>query len=328
MKKIKVKLKRIKFYLFRYYVNFYNIFKKYDRRIAIVSCLKWKNKVTDDMNIKYYLNKRGIGVDIVAYEEKINFSKYDALIIRSIWGFQKNKNMFDEFLECAKLNNVKIFNSIDIIKNNYDKKTQFKLMDKYNINHVETVFVSKSDLNYENIMKIWRNKFGSYDKLVIKPTVSESGSDTYIISDKETGPNIFSANDICLKYNNINYDLMIQPFIEEIKNGEYSLVCFNSAFSHAIIRKVSVFNNSSSINYIENNKLDNELLDLVLKANNIVEYKENLYMRIDVIKHEEKYMVMELELLDPQLFINSISNRKIRHQTIEKLTENIINRIY
>ena len=51
MRKIANKLKRVKFYLFRTWVNIYAKTHKYSTYIGIVSCNTWKNKVYEDVSI-------------------------------------------------------------------------------------------------------------------------------------------------------------------------------------------------------------------------------------------------------------------------------------
>lgn len=321
------KLKRVKFYLFRAWVNIYAKTHKYSTYIGIVSCNTWKNKVYEDISTKYYLNKQGYGVDIISYEEKNDYSKYKALIIKSIWGFQKNKQTFDNFLKEVSKNKTPIYNSVEIISNNYNKEKQFELLDKYHIKHIDTIFI-KNDSNIEkNIKKIWQNKFNNYDKLVIKPVVSESSADTYIISLNETGKNTINLKDVKNKYQSINYSLMLQPFIKEVKNGEYSVICFSNKLSHVIKRCVSVFGEKPYIKSIPKETIDNEMHEIINKICSIKEYQNNLYMRIDLVKTNKEYQVMEVELLDPQLFLNAITPNCCKKEAYQIFTKEIINRI-
>lgn len=327
MRTIVNKLKRIKFYLFRTWVNIYAKTHKYSTYIGIVSCNAWKNKVYEDIAIKYYLNRQGYGVDIISYEEENDYSKYKALIIKSIWGFQKNKQTFDKFIAEVSKNKIPLYNSVEIISNNYNKEKQFKLLDKYHIKHIDTIFIDNNSNIEKNIKEIWQSKFNNYDKLVIKPVVSESSADTYIISLKEFGKNTITLKDVKDKYQNVNYSLMLQPFIKEVKDGEYSVICFSNKLSHVIKRCVSIFGEKPYIKYIEKETIDNNMLDTVNKICSIEEYKNNLYMRIDLVKANEEYQVMEVELLDPQLFLNSITSKHCKKEAYQTFIKEIISRI-
>lgn len=321
------KLKRIKFYLFRTWVNIYAKTHKYSTYIGIVSCNNWKGKVYEDISTKYYLNRQGYGADIISYEEENDYSKYKALVIKSIWGFQKDKEVFDKFLEEVSKNKIPLYNSIEIISNNYDKEKQFKLLDKYHIKHIETIFIKNNAKIEDNIKEIWKNTFNNYDKLVIKPVVSESSADTYIINLNESGKNTITIKDVRNKYQGINYSLMLQPFIKEVKDGEYSVICFSNKLSHVIKRCVSVFGEKPYIKYIEKETIDKKMIEIVNKICSIEEYQNNLYIRIDLVKTNEEYQVMEVELLDPQLFLNAITSKHCQKEAYQTFTKEIINRV-
>ena len=108
--------------------------KRFNKRIAIVSCDKWVGKVKEDELLKFELNKLLVDVDIISWQDKeINYSKYDALIIRSLWGYQDYIEEFVEYLDKLKKDNVKVFNNVDILKDNLNKHEQFKILDKYEI---------------------------------------------------------------------------------------------------------------------------------------------------------------------------------------------------
>ena len=120
---------------------------------------------------------------------------------------------------------------------------------------------------------------------------------------------------------------MLQPFIKEVKNGEYSVICFSNKLSHVIQRCVSVFGEKPYIKYIKKETIDDKMLEIVNKICLIKEYKDNLYMRIDLVKTNEEYQVMEVEQLDPQLFLNSITSNDYKKEAYQTFTKEIINRI-
>lgn len=322
-------IKQINFHLFKLsnqaYVFFYR--KKFSKSIAIVSCRRLKNKVKEDVYLKHSLNKLGIKADIIAWEDKsIDLKAYDALIIKSIWGFQHNLNAFYEWLDFIEQNNILLFNSVYVIRNSFDKEKQFMLLDKYEISHVDTIFLDNDNNINENVSRIWQDSYRKYDRLVIKPTISESGNDTYIISNEPEKNNI-KVNDIKNKFQNVNSKLMLQPFIENINDGEISLTYISGKLTNAVIRYCDIFTNKNMAKDIELDKLDAELINLANKIIDIPEYKNNLYIRIDAVKTNKGYEIMEVELLDPNLFLTFIDDKRKRKETFTYFAESIIDRI-
>lgn len=282
--------------------------KKLNRKIAIVSCNKWKNIVKEDVLLKIELNKKYIDVDIISWQDKtIDYSNYEALLIRSIWGYQDYIEEFISWLNILKKKNIKVFNNVDILLSNLNKYEQFKILDENNLPHIDTFFI-----NEENIYKI-NDIYNKYKDIVVKPIISGSGNNTFVVSNTINKNNI-KIEDINKKFdkvlNKVNNHIMVQPFIKEIDNGELSVVVINKQISHAVIRYTNIFNNLNQIRVINVNELDKKVLDIVQRCLKIKEYKEALYTRIDLIKIENEYKIMELELVEPQLFLNFRQTKK------------------
>lgn len=279
---------------------------KFNKKIAIVSSDKWINIVKEDILLKIELNNKHIDVDIISWQDKsIDYSKYDALIIRSIWGYQDYIEEFINWLNMLKNNNIKVFNNVDILLSNLNKYEQFKILDNNNLRHIDTFFIKKENIDVINSI------YKEYKDIVLKPIISGSGNNTYIISDNIKKNNI-EIKDVKEKFdkvlNKVNNYIMVQPFVKEINNGELSVVVINNEISHAAIRYTSVFNNVNQIRIINVNELDKKVLDIVKKCQNIKEYKDALYMRVDLVKIDNDYKIMELELVEPQLFFEFKQN--------------------
>src|SRR5574344_2334313 len=110
-------------------------------KIGIVSNNEFLNKITEDINIKRHLNLIDVDAEILAWEDtNIDYSKFDALILRSVWGYQNNYIEFKKWLCKLQDEKIIIFNDVNMIKNNIRKDLQFKLLDKYEIPHIKTIF--------------------------------------------------------------------------------------------------------------------------------------------------------------------------------------------
>lgn len=282
--------------------------KKFNKRIAIVSCDKWVGKVKEDELLKFELNKLLVDVDIISWQDKkVDYSKYDAVVIRSLWGYQDYIEDFINYLDKLKKDKVKVFNSVDILKDNLNKHEQFKILDKYEIPHIETFFLKKDEL--DKVSKI--NK--EHKDLVVKPIISGSGNNTFIISDTIEKNNI-RVEEVKERFsevlNDVNNYLMVQPFVKEIDDGEISVVLIDNKVSHMVVRNTSVFNDKGSIMVVGLDTMDDKMKAIVDSCTKIKEYKDALYMRVDLVKIDDAYKVMELELVEPQLFLGFRKTKK------------------
>lgn len=282
--------------------------KKFNKKIAIVSCDKWVGKVKEDELLKFELNKLLVDVDIISWQDKtVDYSKYDGIVIRSLWGYQDYIEEFIEYLDKLKKDKVKVFNNVEILKDNLNKYEQFKILDKYEIPHIETFFLRKDEL--DKVSKI--NK--EHKDLVVKPIISGSGNNTFIISNTIEKNNI-KVDDVKEKFsvvlNDINNYLMVQPFVKEIDNGEISVVLIDNKVSHIVVRNTSVFNNKGSIMVVGLDTMDDKMKAIVDSCTKIKEYQDALYMRVDLVKIDNEFKVMELELVEPQLFLSFRKTKK------------------
>ena len=246
--------------------NIYRKNHKFDNELIIASSDKYVNRIKEDINLCYYLMKDGINSRIMSYKD-IKCSSN--VIVRSVWGYQNDLDNFNNFI--TNREGITI-NSTSIIENNISKENQYKLFKKYDIDCIDTKFIyDKKDIVIDK-------------KSVLKPIISASGDNTYIIND---------INDVD-KIEDINRGYMLQPFIEDINNGEYSIILFNNEIMYGIKRYPGVFTNRQSVEYINKDNIDKDIINIIKKVNGIEEYKDYCFMRVDIVDNK----VIEIELLD------------------------------
>ncbi len=316
-RQIKLKLLLIKTYLYKFFKN-----KKKLKKVAILSCSNWKNKVSDDLLIMNKLLHNGINASIVAWDcEEV--SNYDLVIVRTIWGYEKNLEAFEEFLSKLESLNVKVLNNISVMKNNYYKDVQCKLLDKYEVPHINTYFVDKGTEDIESVVK--NIKANIFNDLVIKPCISASGGNTYLISDDKSKSNVIDINKLNENYKDVisKSSLMVQPFINEIKDGEISIIVIGNTITHGVIRYPKPFNLKNGVTWFDNGKVNEKMKLLVDKVNMITEYHDVLYKRIDMVKIGDDYSIMEIELVEPDLFIRNVNDKVVKDFILDTLVNEI-----
>jgi glutathione synthase/RimK-type ligase-like ATP-grasp enzyme len=207
-----------------------------------------------------------------------------------------------KLLEDFKARNIRCFNSTDIVKWNMNKSYLLELAQK-NINVVPTKIASKFSKD-----DIQNEVF----PIVVKPLYGASGVDTFLLKESTYSQNISNL---------YGREVMIQPYMESIKTeGEYSFLFFNGEFSHAVLKQSTNDDFRIQEGYggvvkpYEPN--EQELKQII----NIVKYT-NLslaYCRVDVVKDDNIFKLMELELIEPELFF------RFSIQGEEKLVEAVI----
>lgn len=294
------------------------------KKIGIVSCEKWKEKIQEDILLQQILIKLGLSVNIIAWEDKnINYSDYSHLIIRSVWGYQNNYAQFKKWLLFVNKLGIKVFNEVDMILNNIKKDKQFQILDKYSIPHIPTTFI-KSVKEFKKT-EIFEND------TIIKPIISGSGDNTYRITTNETilSQNAISKSEIYDVYSPIlsvmDSGIMIQPYVKEIENGEFACIFIDGINTHNMLRFPGVFSKKQKPIYLDN--IPEEVNVLANKVASLKEFRNHLYMRVDIVYRNNTPTIMEVELAEPDLLIKYIENEAIRNDIVRLFGESIVRRL-
>jgi hypothetical protein len=291
-------------------------------KIGIVSCDKYKNKILEDIMLKDVFRSKKIEADIISWESD-NTEEYDVFIIRSIWGYQYRYNELMKWIKATTQKNKIIFNDYETIKSNIDKKIQYDLLSKNGIPVIPYRIVDDKNRNLtleiNKTIKTFQNE--GYSEFVIKPSISESGENTYFckLNDK------IKIGEISNEFENIIYNMpyekiIIQPFFNEIKNGEYSCIVLGGRIIRKMIRFPGLFTERKEIKKVD--FIYDDEKKLVRKIQKC--YNNAVYMRADYIRVNGKIQLMELELVDPDLMTRKLKSKKEKNEFIEKFANEIL----
>lgn len=300
-------------------------------KIGIVSCNKWKEKIDEDIRLKLALQKIGIDADIIAWEED-RVDGYTLLILRSVWGYQNDYERFKAWLLSIQQKKIPLLNDPDIIMSNILKNRQFEILDKYDIEHVDTRFIMSSEFCSKRI-KENLSRLLNKTPVVIKPTISGSGENTFLIDIPGTDsqlPNTIMCNEIEEKYQNIiqqnkECGIMLQPYVPEINSGEYSCVFINGELTHTMLRFPNVFHLKRRPYLVK--KPPFSITELARKVEKIPEFSNYLYMRVDMVLIGKDAKIMEVELAEPDLLTKYIDDEKIQNHITKTLARSIKGRL-
>lgn len=290
-------------------------------KIGIVSCDKWQGKIKEDHLLERYLKDEGNDVKIISWEDS-NFElmDYSALVVRSVWGYQNKYAEFKNWLLKIKKLGIPIFNNADIILNNIRKNKQFEILKTNNIPFIDTKFIYNMEDFYSCI--------SDNSLRVVKPIISGSGENTFIIDNKNIKPTITlnQLEQICSKILlESDNGIMIQPFVESIENGEFSCVYIDGKNTHNMLRFPGIFTSKKKPIFLPN--LPKQVSELSKKISLLEEYKDYLYMRVDIVMHNGAPLIMEVELADPDLLTKYIEDESIKKEAIKVLSKSINKRV-
>lgn len=262
-------------------------------KLAILTCSDIDpNACNDDSLIIPYLERQNIEADFKVWDDpSINWSEFDVALVRSTWDYTEHIDKFTKFIKTLP-ESVRVFNSRDIILNNFDKSYLFELESK----GLQIVPSMKSLISKDIIQKSF-DKFRC-SKIVIKPLIGAGASGIVIVDKNQT-----------IAEQDFNEKMLIQPFQESITNkGETSLIFFNGEFSHAILKvpKENDFRSQEEFgSQITSFSPDEKTIKYAKSALNEIS-DDTLYARVDLLMNEENEwrLIGEVELIEPALYLS------------------------
>jgi hypothetical protein len=271
-------------------------------KVALLSMDSLKNFFTYDKLLFEPLSKLGWDTEEISWRNKnVNWNDYAAVIVRSTWDYQNDSEKFLIVLENINNSSAHLENDLGLIKWNMNKNYLFDLETK-GVKIVDTIWEKRfnSNLAYEYFDKLNTNE------IIIKPNISANADNTFRLSKQKLVENMQKLEQIFSQR-----EFMAQPFMQNIVDeGEFSLFFFNGEFSHCVLKKPKekdfrvqeehggIFQN---IEPLQQQKLI--AASIIKKLSTIP-----LYARADLVRTvDNEFVLMELELIEPSLYLNTDS---------------------
>lgn len=221
---------------------------------------------------------------------------YDLIVPLVAWGYHNTPEEFRATL--AGLHGRKMLNPPEIISWNVDKR-YLKDLAEAGVRIIPTTF---TDRITPQVLAQAQADFG--DALVLKPVFSAGAKNTLIWRAGET--TAFDALEG--KAGPPDGEAMIQPFMPSIQSeGEWSLLFFGGAFSHAVLKTPKAGDFRSQPDYEAHLRVQAAppaALALAEAALDYVGRDRLLYARADMVRHEDGgFCLMELELIEPDIYL-------------------------
>lgn len=258
-------------------------------KVAIVSCDRWKKKVYDDLLVQGEFLRQGLDAKIVSWQDPaVKWKDFDVAIVGSMWGYQNDLKNFEQWLKKVEDETV-LVNPVAVVRANYDKAKQFRMLKEAGVPVIETQVIKINGLRKFELPE---------DKFVIKPAISGSGENTFLIKDIEG----FEAVRDKLRILNRTKELLVQPFVPEIRAGELGIVVIGGEIVNMVRRFPGVIEGSYKVETVARSEISDEIKELVEKITRLPAYEKAVYLRVDIVEREDGPAVMEVEAFEPQLY--------------------------
>ena len=282
--------------------------------IGILTCARLPELLESDQKLIPLFKQYNINAKAVIWDDdSIDWTTFDYLLFRNTWDYYQKENAFNDWLKKMESLGIKTLNPLAVIQQN-KHKFYLKELEKKGVLILPTIFLEKnSKKNLENILP------ESWKKIVIKPAFSAGSYLTKLVDSSELEP-IQKEFEEHFE----TKDFLLQEFRPEIKElGETSLIFFNGNFSHAINKKPVEGDFRVQIQYGGNYTLVEPSIELITQAQAILKQipEKLLYARIDGIVKNNQLHLMEIELIEPDLYFDiAIGSRERFVEAFLKVT--------
>ncbi|HAS47209.1 MAG TPA: hypothetical protein DCS93_42395 [Microscillaceae bacterium] len=279
------------------------------KKIAIATCARIPELIPAEQSIVKELAQKGFDTQPVVWTDtSINWQQYDLVIIRSVWDYFKKYEAFIKWLDQLQNLGIKVCNTIEVMKAN-SHKFYLEHLAAQGIAIVPTVFVRQNSVVSITEMLSQQN----WQQGIIKPAISASAYKTYKLAQTEASDYQSKLEDLVQET-----DVLVQAFLPQIQTeGEWSLMFFGGKYSHSV-RKVPKNQEFRVQSEFGGQALAETPPPFVIhQAQNIVDIhgEELLYARVDGVVVEGNFLLMELELIEPELFLDRDSEATTRFVT-------------
>lgn len=275
-------------------------------RVALVTCARYPHLHEDDILLAEALQRLGIDpVPAIWNDPHVDWASYDAVVIRTPWDYYERVAEFRAWLAARTASGVLMCNSSDIISWNFDKH-YLRDLEAAGVPVIPTIWIGRGESADVGAMVRAR----SWHEVVIKPTVSGGAYRTHRLLVDDIGAYADTIEEVLA-----DRGVLVQPFVPEIlRDGELSLLFFDGAFSHAVCKRPRAGDYRVQVQFGGTTELVDVGEALVTQAQACVLAAPSLpvYARVDGVVTDGRFLLMELEVFEPHMFLSSHPDAPMR----------------
>jgi glutathione synthase/RimK-type ligase-like ATP-grasp enzyme len=266
-------------------------------RIAFATSLDHKDLTPDDRLAADALERRGITiVPAVWNDPKVRWEEFDRVVVRSPWDYHKHAADFYAWFNRLDESGVPVDNPTSVLRWNMDK-VYLKWIEERGGSVVPTEWVPKGGT--VNVAEVLARR--GWTRGVVKPTVSASAANTWIVTAASSEADAKKIAPLLERSG-----LMIQPYLAEIETeGELSMLFYGGKYSHTIRKLPARGDFRVQTDHGGTVEAATPSPETLAEGQRIAQLRDEplLYARVDGVVVGDEFLLMEFEVLEPQLFL-------------------------
>ena len=267
--------------------------------IAFATSAKVPDLTDDDRLLVSALAARGVASEPAIWnDDALDWERYSAVVIRSTWDYHLHLDEFLAWLDRLESLDVRVVNAPSLVRWNAEKVYLRDLADR-GIAIVPTRWVERGERSsLEEILRETR-----WTDVVVKPSVSASAHQTWRMRADEVG-----ARDEEFSSMVESGRVLVQPFLPAIQTeGEWSLLFFGGEYSHAVLKRPR--HDDFRVQQAHGGTADTKepSRHVIDQARRVLDAagQPSHYARVDGCVVNRRFVLMELELIEPDLFLRA-----------------------
>lgn len=244
------------------------------------------------------LRRRGVRSDPVVWDDpSVDWREWDVVVIRSCWDYHLKIDRFRGWLDALETGRVPLINPPSLVR--------------WNLHKGYLLDAARAGARIPSTRLVARGAGGSlrehvgaagWTTSVIKPAISASGHSTRLVAEapSEDDERAYEAMVAA-------GDVLLQAYVPEVRaHGEWSFVFFDGGFSHAVLKRAARGEFRVHIEWggtVERVEPPRRFVD---QAQRLVDALDlgAAYARVDGTDVSGELTLMELELVEPELFFD------------------------
>jgi glutathione synthase/RimK-type ligase-like ATP-grasp enzyme len=229
-------------------------------------------------------------------DPSVEWQNYDAVLIRCPWDYHEKLPQFLGWLAKLAEQNIRLINDLETLRWNLDKKYLFELAQK-GLPVIPSLCVTPSD------MRSLANLFAEIgsEEIVIKPVQSAGAWRTLRVNHANIDVAARDFNEWRQEQ-----EFLVQAFMPEIvSDGEWSMMYFNGRYSHTVVKRAKAGDFRVQSDHGGTVQSAEAAPAMRAQAAKILTALPTMpcYARVDGVVRGSDFFLMELELLEPELFL-------------------------
>ena len=266
--------------------------------VALVTCADERYQEPEVHVAADALRAAGVSTDVVSWDEDRDWGAYELVVVRTPWDYFDRVTQFLDWAARVE-RETSLVNPADVLRWNSHKGYLAEFTAK-SVPTVPTRLVPGPSTDVaDQIREV------PWEEIVVKPAVD--GGARHAWRGLRDDPSLSRVAERLTEHG----DVVVQPFVPAIVDGERSLVFLGGRFSHAV-RKVPKAGDYRSQRHLGGREVDHEPdsaeLQVALAAMAAAPGRLT-YARVDLVEWEGAPVLIELEVIEPDLFLRDVPER-------------------